>query len=130
MCYRWCIRRSDDLTSPAGAGEGEVNCAPLAGDDSYLCLSVVMQMSNPKALVFFSALVPQFLNPHANLVPQVAILALTSMAIEIAVQLSYAALAGRFTHLALRPHFARITSRVAGSLLVVAGIGMAAIRRT
>src|SRR5665213_3342494 len=45
----------------------------------------ILQMSNPKALVFFTALVPQFLNPHAPLAPQVAILALTSMAIEFCV---------------------------------------------
>jgi homoserine/homoserine lactone efflux protein len=89
----------------------------------------ILQMSNPKALVFFSALVPQFLNPHAPLVPQVAILAITSAGIEFLVQLLYAALAGRFSHLAARPTFAKATNRVAGSLLIAAGVGMAAIKR-
>jgi homoserine/homoserine lactone efflux protein len=88
-----------------------------------------LQMSNPKALVFFTALVPQFRNPHAALVPQIAILAVTSMVIEFGVQIFYAALAGRFTHLATRPRFAAIANRVTGSLLIAAGIGMAALRR-
>jgi homoserine/homoserine lactone efflux protein len=88
-----------------------------------------LQMSNPKALIFFTALVPQFINPHAWLVPQMAILAVTSVAIEFLVQISYAALAGRFTHLANEPRFTTAISRTAGSLLIAAGIGMAALRR-
>ncbi len=89
----------------------------------------ILQMSNPKALVFFTALLPQFINPHAAIVPQVAILALTSVVVEFLVQLFYAMLAGRVSHLASQPRFARITDRMAGSLLIGAGIGMAAIRR-
>lgn len=89
----------------------------------------VLQMSNPKALIFFTAFVPQFLNPHAAIVPQVAILAVTSVCIEFAVQLIYATLADRVSHLASQPRFARVTDRIAGTLLIGAGIGMAAIRR-
>jgi homoserine/homoserine lactone efflux protein len=90
----------------------------------------ILQMANPKALVFFTALLPQFINPKAAIVPQIVILAATSVVIEFCVQLFYAALAGRVTHLATRPRFAAITNRVAGSLLIGAGIGMAAIRKT
>jgi homoserine/homoserine lactone efflux protein len=90
----------------------------------------ILQMSNPKALLFFTALVPQFINPHAAIVPQVAILALTSVCIEFFVQLIYAVLAGRAALLASRPRFARIADRVSGSLLITAGIGMAALRRS
>jgi len=90
----------------------------------------ILQMSNPKALLFFTALLPQFINPHAAIVPQVVILAVTSVFIEFFVQLFYALLAGRAAHLASQPRFARITDRVAGSLLIGAGIGMAALRRS
>jgi threonine/homoserine/homoserine lactone efflux protein len=87
-------------------------------------------MSNPKALLFFTALVPQFINPHAGVWPQMLILALTSVVIEFFVQLLYATAADRASHLAARPGFARITNRVAGSLLIAAGLGLAAARRT
>jgi len=90
----------------------------------------ILQMANPKALVFFTALLPQFINPKVAIVPQVVILAATSVVIEFFVQLFYAVLAGRVTHLATRPHFATLTNRVAGALLVGAGVGMAAIRKT
>ena len=101
---------------------------PVHGSRLFLN-GFILQMSNPKALVFFTALVPQFINPHVALVPQVAILAATSVFIEFFVQLFYALLAGRAAHLAARPRFARITDRIAGTLLIGAGIGMAALRR-
>jgi len=98
---------------------------------SHLFLNgFVLQMANPKVIVFFTALLPQFINPHAAIVPQVAILAVTSVVIEFAVQLFYAALAGRVAHLTAQPRFARITDRVAGGLLIGAGLGMAALRRS
>jgi homoserine/homoserine lactone efflux protein len=117
------LGRSKTLSIRAGDG------APVAASRLFLN-GFILQMSNPKALVFFTALMPQFLNPHAALAPQVAILAATSMVIEFAVQILYALLAGRAAHLAAQPRFARITDRVAGTLLIGAGIGMAAIRRT
>jgi len=89
----------------------------------------ILQMSNPKALIFFTAFLPQFINPHASIAPQVAILAITSVCIEFVVQLVYAVLADRVSHLASQPRFARISDRLAGSLLIGAGVGMAALRR-
>jgi homoserine/homoserine lactone efflux protein len=90
----------------------------------------VLQMSNPKVIVFFTALLPQFISPHAPIAPQVAILAVTSVVIEFTVQLFYAMLAGRAAHLAAQPRFARLSERIAGSLLIGAGLGMAALRRS
>lgn len=89
----------------------------------------ILQMANPKVIVFFTALLPQFINPHAAIVPQVAILAVTSVVIEFTVQLFYAVLAGRAAHLAAQPRFTRITNGIAGGLLIGAGLGMAALRR-
>jgi homoserine/homoserine lactone efflux protein len=108
------VRRADAV--PAHAGRLFLN-------------GFVLQMSNPKALMFFTALLPQFINPHAAIFPQVAILALTSVFIQFFVQIFYAILAGRAAHFASQPRYARITDCIAGSLLIGAGIGMAALRR-
>jgi homoserine/homoserine lactone efflux protein len=89
----------------------------------------VLQASNPKALVFFTALLPQFIDPHASVLTQVTILAVTSVLIEFFVLLAYGAMAGRLTELAKRPRFARLANRIAGSMLISAGIGMARLRR-
>jgi homoserine/homoserine lactone efflux protein len=89
----------------------------------------VLQMANPNVLLFFTAFLPQFIAPKQPLLPQIAILALATAIIELAVQLAYAFLAGRLRDVLAAPRFARLTDRVAGSLLIVAGLGMAAIRR-
>jgi len=90
----------------------------------------VLQAANPKALVFFTALLPQFIDPRGGVVAQVAILAVTSVVIEFLVLLAYGALAGRLTSWAARPRFRTLANRVAGSMLVTAGVGTAALRRT
>jgi len=86
-------------------------------------------MANPNVLLFFTAFLPQFIDPHTALSPQIAILALTTAVIELVVQLGYAVLVGRFRDMAAAERFAGVTDRVAGVLLVAAGLGMAAIRR-
>ena len=89
----------------------------------------VLQAANPKALVFFTALLPQFIDPRGSVAAQVAILAVTSVAIEFFVLLAYGALAGRMTTFARRPRFETLANRLAGSMLVAAGVGTATIRR-
>jgi homoserine/homoserine lactone efflux protein len=79
-----------------------------------------LQISNPKAIIFFVALLPQFLNPHAAVVPQIVILGATSATIEFFVLLGYAMVGS-----ALTPRYARWTNRVAGGLLIGAGAGLA-----
>jgi len=91
---------------------------------------VVAQGANPKALLFFTALLPQFVNPAAPLAPQIAILAITSILIEFGVLAGYAGLASRASHLAQRPRCVRVLNRVGGGLLIGAGAGLAALKRT
>jgi homoserine/homoserine lactone efflux protein len=86
--------------------------------------AVVVQGANPKALLFFVAILPQFLDPRAPLAWQVAVLGVTSIAVECLVLLGYGLLAGQAARFASRPTFATITNRLAGSLLIVAGLGI------
>ena len=83
-----------------------------------------LQISNPKAILFFSALLPQFINPHTAIIPQVAILAATSVAIEFTI-LTLRWRRGRLRSIAREPRYAKWTNRIAGSLLIGAGAGLA-----
>jgi homoserine/homoserine lactone efflux protein len=85
----------------------------------------VLQVANPKALVFFVALLPQFIDPRGSVLAQVAILGVTSVVIEFFVLLAYGALAGRLTAVAARPRFQTLANRVAGTMLVAAGVSVA-----
>ena len=90
---------------------------------------IVLQVANPKALVFFTALLPQFIDPRGSVLVQVAILGVTSVVLEFFVLLGYGALAGRLTSLAGRPRFQTLANRVAGALLIAAGVGTARLER-
>jgi threonine/homoserine/homoserine lactone efflux protein len=90
---------------------------------------LITQGANPKALVFFTALLPQFIDPGAPVGAQVAILGVSSFLIELAVLAGYVAVAQRARRLAHRPRVALGLQRAGGLLLLGAGAGLAAIRR-
>lgn len=90
----------------------------------------VSQAANPKAVLFYGALFPQFLTPGGRVLLESALLAGTEVVVEFLILLGYATLAAQGARLATRPRFAAITDRVAGALLVTAGVGLAAIRRS
>jgi threonine/homoserine/homoserine lactone efflux protein len=90
---------------------------------------LVTQLSNPKAIVFFSALLPQFLSPNGGLLEQFAILGIVSLAIELGVLLTYGWAAERGSKLIFKGRFSVLTDRIAGGFLIGAGLGLAATRR-
>ncbi len=116
------LGRSEVLPAGELAGTG-ASAARLYGD------AFVLQMSNPKAIVFFSAILPQFMNPRHAVLPQIVVLGLTSVTCEFAVLSSYALAAARASRLARQPRYAKWTNRIAGGLLIGAGAGLAALRR-
>jgi threonine/homoserine/homoserine lactone efflux protein len=58
---------------------------PAARPSSFYLRGFLVGASNPKAVLFFTAFFPQFLNPAAPIVPQFAVLALTFIALEFTV---------------------------------------------
>jgi threonine/homoserine/homoserine lactone efflux protein len=58
---------------------------PRASRRSFYLQGFLVGASNPKAVLFFAAFFPQFLNPGAPIVPQFVLLALTFMAFEFTV---------------------------------------------
>jgi threonine/homoserine/homoserine lactone efflux protein len=101
---------------------------PKAGAGvAALVRGFAVQAANPKALAFFIALLPQFIDAHASVPEQVAILALTSVVIEFCVLAFYVSLATRAGAYAGRAWTAWLT-RLAGGLLVAAGARLAIVR--
>jgi threonine/homoserine/homoserine lactone efflux protein len=100
--------------------------APKTEERSYM-QGVVTQLANPKAIVFFTALLPQFVDPSAGrLALQFFILGVISVVIELPVLAAYGFLADRGR--ALYGRHGKWVGRVAGGFLVAAGVKLAATR--
>jgi threonine/homoserine/homoserine lactone efflux protein len=94
-----------------------------AGQRSF-AQGFLTQLGNPKALVFFTALLPQFVATQNALAPQFALLGLTSITLELPILLAYAWLAqhGRNHISAAR---ARLGERTVGVVLIGLGLRLA-----
>lgn len=88
--------------------------------------AVLVSLSNPKTLLFYGAFFPQFVDPARPIGMQIAALSVLFLAIAIAVDTCWAALAGRARGmLAAR---GRLRNRLSGGLLIGAGAGLALAR--
>ena len=87
----------------------------------------VVQCANPKALVFFVALLPQFIDPTAPVGRQILILGTSSVMIEWLVLSLYVTLTVR-ARAAVGTRWAGSLERVGGGFLVAAGARLALLR--
>ncbi|MCB1475208.1 MAG: LysE family translocator [Rhodobiaceae bacterium] len=85
-------------------------------------------LSNPKALFFFGAFIPQFVNPASNTVAQTALLGVTFMVVATIFDGAYAVLAGRAGGFLTRSRL-RWAERISGTFLIGGGVWLALLRR-
>lgn len=116
-------------------GKSSVMSLPEAGADPRSGVRILgdgffLQGANPKALLFFTAILPQFIDTRHSVAFQILILGVSSIMVEFAILFTYGQLAGRVLSTARSPRFEKLTNRIAGSLLIGAGVGLARLRRT
>lgn len=105
--------------SPAPSAE-----TPAPATSRPFVQGVITQLANPKAIVFFTALLPQFIDPKAGNIPlQLLILGVVSILIELPVLATYAFATDRSRTLYSR--HASVIERAAGACLVAAGVKLA-----
>ena len=83
---------------------------------------LVSAISNPKALLLFTAFIPPFLDPHRSIIAQTAAIALTYAVVEFVVEYLVASAANR-----IRPWLARTGRRfnkVCGGFFVLFGLAL------
>ena len=88
-----------------------------------------MSAANPKAIVFFAALFPLFLNQAAPLLPQIVILALTFLTLDGLSLLLYATFAERLKSLLEDQQKMHLQNRIVGVLLILSGIMLSFVQR-
>jgi threonine/homoserine/homoserine lactone efflux protein len=85
--------------------------------------------SNPKALIFFGAFLPQFINPHYIAWPQVIALGLIYMVAAATTDAAYIALAS-FARGAITGERIEIVNKVAGVVLIGAAVWLATLHQS
>ena len=85
---------------------------------------MAMALTNPKAILFFSALFPQFLVPDAPITEQFTILTLTFAACALCSHLVYIVLARTLKNQLASHARARLFNRITGSAFVLLGLSL------
>ena len=112
------------LRSTGSAGEPARAPSPRGG---FLLQGFLVAVSNPKTLVFFGAFLPQFIDPAAEYLPQVAIMGATAIVVASTSDGLYAMLVGGAGRRISRRTIVWL-SRVSGGILIGGGIWLALSR--
>lgn len=90
---------------------------------------LTLQLANPKTLVFFAAILPQFVDPRLPIGAQMLWLAAGSVIPEFFILAGYGLAASRAARLATDARFARLTDRAAGVLVLAAAAMVLSVSR-
>jgi threonine/homoserine/homoserine lactone efflux protein len=96
-------------------------------DGGFFWQGFVVLMSNPKIIVLFGALFPQFIDPKESYLEQVLLLGVTAMIVAAIFDSTYAITAGRAGTFMSRARV-RLLSRISGSFMIGGGIWLALTR--
>lgn len=88
-----------------------------------------VNITNPKGIIFFAAVLPQFIDTARPQLQQYAILALTTFAVDLVVMSAYTALAAKVLRVMSNPSHLRWVNRILGGAFVGAGVALASFRR-
>ena len=85
--------------------------------------------TNPKGIIFFAAILPQFIDVARPQLAQYAIFSATTFIVDVIVMAGYTALAARVLKLMRNPERIRWVNRGIGGAFVAAGVALASLRR-
>ena len=86
--------------------------------------------TNPKGIIFMVAVLPQFISPHAPLLPQLMILGATMCCVDLIVMHGYAFAASSMQRFFRNARAVRIQNRVFGSVLMMVGAALFFVKRS
>jgi threonine/homoserine/homoserine lactone efflux protein len=103
--------------------------ATTASGRKLFMKSFLVAVGNPKGLLFFSAFLPQFVDPASPQLPQYVVLGLVFAVLDCVVMFSYAAAGVRAQYFLRNAAAVRWFNRACGGLLVSMAGGLALYRR-
>jgi homoserine/homoserine lactone efflux protein len=107
-----------------GRDEAHAGAAPRTPRGGYFTQAMMVEVSNPKALLFFGAFFPQFIDPGSSAPSQILIMGVTSMVVAAITDTIYVFAAARLAT-GLSSGRARFIRWGSGSLLIAGGLWLA-----
>ena len=107
----------------------EAGVRPVGKASTLVLRGFLVNVSNPKALVFMLAVLPQFIDPHAPLLAQYLTIGATMVAVDMIVMAGYTGLAAKVLRLLRTPRQQRRMNRTFAGLFVGAATLLATLRR-
>lgn len=90
--------------------------------------AVFINLTNPKTIVFLVALFPQFIDPSLPQLPQLFVLGITTLVIDMLVMVFYVSLAAKMSRFIRSEKMMSVLNRVFGSMFIGCGALLATAR--
>ena len=87
----------------------------------------LVELANPKALLYFSALLPTFINPEQSVFLQIAIMGSSCLAVDLIVYSLYGYLGSALSRGSAKAWLVNIVNKLAGGFLLFASARMASV---
>ncbi|MFL9880662.1 LysE family translocator [Herbaspirillum rhizosphaerae] len=138
LILKWCgvaylayigVRTFFSTQSTIGVDEGRAPATTKSRASLYW-QGFLVGGSNPKALLFFTAFFPQFINPQAAQLPQFLVLGATFVCFELFWLTFYAHFAARVAPWLRTPGRAKMFNRLSGATFIGAGALLATVKRS
>jgi len=114
--------------APVRAFEADQDEAPASAREIFM-RGFWVNATNPKGVIFFAAILPQFIDVSRPQFAQYAIFATTTFTIDVVAMAAYTALAARVLKAMRDPSRIRWVNRGIGSAFVACGVALASFRR-
>jgi homoserine/homoserine lactone efflux protein len=114
--------------APARGFEEDKNDTSHAPRDIFM-RGFLVNITNPKGIIFFAAIFPQFIDVARPLALQYVILGATTIVIDLVTMTGYIALAAKVFRAMRDPQQLRWVNRSLGGVFVAAGVALAGFRR-
>lgn len=101
--------------------------APMRSRKELFVHGFLIEFSNPKALLYFSAILPQFLDVTRPIGPQFFIMWLTAFVMQCMIYTAYAYLGERLSRGGMKSWIVNAINKTAGGALLFAGAKMASV---
>ena len=121
---RFCQLLADSVSSPCTG-----DLSPARHWQKRCLTGFLTNATNPKGIIFMVAVLPQFMTESRPLWTQLAVMAATTVTVDVVVMHGYAAGASALRRLMRSARAVRTQNRVFGGLLMAVGAGLFFVKR-